>query len=94
MLERSVEQQCIREARRRGGAALKLVPMGLRGFPDRTVLLPGGRIGFMETKRPGGKPRALQKWWHKKLGHLGFHVGVPDSPKAVNDLFDGWFGPY
>lgn len=94
MLERTVEQKCVREARRRRGVALKLVPVDLAGFPDRTILLPGGRIAFVETKRPGARPRELQKWWHKNLRHLGFQVGVPDTPEAVVALFDEWFGLY
>ena len=46
-------------------------------MPDRIVLLPGGRIIFVETKRPkGGKLSKLQEWWHHKLQDLGFQATV------------------
>lgn len=43
-----------------GGIALKLVSPGFDGMPDRLVLLPGGKIGFVEVKVPGKEPRPLQ----------------------------------
>jgi ubiquinone/menaquinone biosynthesis C-methylase UbiE len=62
---------------RHGGLCLKWVCPGWSGVPDRIVLLPGGRIMFVETKRPkDGKLSAMQKWWLKKLRGLGFDVWV------------------
>ena len=43
-----------------GGICPKLVSPGFDGMPDRMVLLPNGRIGFVEVKAPGEKPRPLQ----------------------------------
>ena len=44
-----------------GGICPKLVSPGTNGMPDRMVLLPGCRIGFVEVKAPGQKPRPLQQ---------------------------------
>lgn len=72
-LEKDIERKLRREVERRGGRCLKWVCPGWAGVPDRIVLLPGGRIYFVETKRPkGGKLSALQKKWGEWLIELGF----------------------
>ena len=43
-----------------GGLALKFISPGYAGVPDRLVLMPGGKMCFMELKAPGRKPRPLQ----------------------------------
>ncbi|EEP0571363.1 VRR-NUC domain-containing protein, partial [Salmonella enterica] len=47
--------------------------------PDRIVLLPGGRLVFVECKAPGKAPRADQGREHERLRALGFTVVVLDS---------------
>jgi hypothetical protein len=49
------------------------------GVPDRIVLLPHGRIVFIELKAPGKKLRAMQEYRAKELRALGFDVRVIDS---------------
>jgi len=72
-LERDIEQKLRREVERRGGRCLKWVCPGWSGVPDRIVLLPGGRIYFVETKRPkGGKLSTLQLKWAEWIKGLGF----------------------
>lgn len=54
-----------------GGVCIKLSPVGLRGVPDRLIVLPG-RVIFVELKRPkGGVIAALQHWWRDRLIALG-----------------------
>ena len=60
MREKSVEQKLVRAVRVAGGIAPKFVSPGFDGMPDRIVILPGGKIGFVEVKAPGKKPRPLQ----------------------------------
>ncbi|EES5143852.1 VRR-NUC domain-containing protein, partial [Escherichia coli] len=52
---------------------------GRRSVPDRIVLLPGGRIIFVECKSPGKPPRPDQLREHERLRKLGFTVVVLDS---------------
>ena len=82
MIERDVERALVGIVKRHGGLALKWVCPGWLGVPDRIVLLPRGRILFVELKRPkGGKISAMQDWWRRKLSGLGFRVlVVKDKP--------------
>lgn len=72
-LEKDIERALVRKVKERGGQCLKWVCPGQAGVPDRIVLLPGGRIIFVEIKRPtGGILSKLQIYWAKKLKGLGF----------------------
>jgi hypothetical protein len=61
--------------------ALKLVIELARGFPDRTVLCPGGQVVFFEFKRPDGAGvlSRQQKRILKVLRGLGFTAHVCDD---------------
>lgn len=72
-LEKDIEQKLRKMVEAHKGLCLKWVCPGWSGVPDRIILLPGGRVIFVETKRPkGGKISVLQSWWRKKLQVLGF----------------------
>lgn len=76
-LEREIEKKLLAKVKALGGRCPKWTSPGSSGVPDRIVLLPGGRIYFVETKRPkDGELSALQKKWHEWLARLGFHVWV------------------
>lgn len=76
-LEKEIECKLRQMVEKHGGQCLKWVCPGWSGVPDRIILLPGGLILFVETKRPkGGKLSRLQEWWADKLRGLGFWSGV------------------
>lgn len=82
-LESALEDRCVKRIEAIGGRALKLVIPGVRGFPDRTMLMPGQRIWFAEFKRlKTGRISAQQVRWGEVLGNLGFHVHFIDSDAA------------
>ena len=88
-LESSIEANVIRWAEgRMSGDALKLKGDGGRGFPDRTLLLPGSKIVFPELKRPGkGKRYEQQKRRIARLQELGFAADFCESLDDVIELF-------
>lgn len=72
-LEKDIERKLRKAVEAQDGRCLKWVCPGWSGVPDRIVLLPGGRICFVETKRPrGGRLSKVQKKWREWLTRLGF----------------------
>lgn len=88
MREKAVEEALTKAVKKRGGLALKLVCPGTAGMPDRLVLLGDGKVGFVELKTPGQKPRALQKRRHARLRSLGCKVYVIDSLEQIPAVLD------
>lgn len=88
MLERDVEKRLVSEVKKRHGVSPKFVSPGTNGMPDRIVLLPNGKIVFVELKAPGKKPRALQLACHKKLRALGFDVFVIDNISQIDEMLE------
>lgn len=88
MREKIIERVLAVQAIKRGGIALKFVSPGTDGMPDRLVLMPGGRMAFVEVKAPGKKPRPLQASRHEKLRALGFRVYVLDSREQIGGILD------
>jgi hypothetical protein len=61
---------------------------GFDGMPDRLVLLPGGKCGFVEVKAPGKKPRALQRVRIEMLRVWGFKVYVLDAKEQIEEIIN------
>lgn len=88
MREKTIEHKLTIAAKNMGGIALKFVSPGFDGMPDRIVLLQGGKIGFVEVKAPGEKPRPLQLVRHGLLRRLGFKVYVLDDERQIGGILD------
>ena len=86
MKEKQIEQKLVRMAAAAGGVALKFVSPGCDGVPDRLVLFPGGKAGFVELKAPGKKPRPLQLRRISQLRRLGFAVFVVDGVEQISEV--------
>lgn len=73
VMEREIEAKLVAMVEAAGGKCLKWVCPGWAGVPDRICLLPGGKVFFVETKRPkGGRLSKLQEYWGTKLVQMGF----------------------
>ncbi|OKP02580.1 VRR-NUC domain-containing protein [Xenorhabdus eapokensis] len=74
-----IEKYLVNEVKKTGGIAYKFISPGRRGVPDRIVVLPSGRVVFVECKAPDEKPRPEQLREHERLRALGHEVVVLDS---------------
>ena len=88
MREKLIEQNLVQAVRRMGGLAPKFTSPGWAGAPDRLVLLPGGRLAFVEVKAPGKTLRPLQVKRKGQLEALGFRVHVIDRPEQIGGALD------
>ena len=88
MREKVIEHKLVKSVKQMGGICPKFVSPGFDGMPDRLVLLPFGKIAFVEVKAPNKKPRPLQKARHKMLKRLGFKVYVLDDAEQIGGIID------
>ena len=88
MNERTIERKLVEAVRSRGGLCPKFVSPGWDGVPDRIVLLPDGKVSFVETKAPGKSMRPLQKRRKEQLEGLGFKVFCLDSVEGIKEVLD------
>lgn len=77
--ESTIENNLVKKVKAAGGIAYKFTSPGRKAVPDRLVLLPGGRVVFVECKAPGEAPRPDQLREHNRLRALGFSVVLLDS---------------
>lgn len=88
MREKTVEGKLTNAVRMMGGIAFKFVSPGFDGVPDRLVLLPQGKMAFIELKAPGKKLRPLQVRRKNQIGGLGFRVYCIDNPAQIGVILD------
>ena len=71
MKERDVEVLLREGVKQLGGKAYKWVSPGNAGVPDRIVILPGGKVIFIELKQENGRLTRLQKVQQQTLRGMG-----------------------
>lgn len=86
MREKTIEAKLVQAVLTKGGLAPKFISPGLDGVPDRLVLLPGGRIAFIELKAPGKTLRPLQVRRKRQLEALGFSVYCIDGVEQIESV--------
>ena len=84
MRESKIEAHLVKKVKEAGGLCWKFTSPNLRGVPDRVVLMPEGRICWVELKAPGRKPSPLQQRRHIELWQRGHRVAILDSIEAVD----------
>lgn len=89
MRESLIERRLREAVERAGGKCLKLPANLYRGIPDRLVLLPGGRVFFIELKTSKGKPSEPQIAFREFLQRLGFHsliiYGISETDQFIQE---------
>jgi hypothetical protein len=88
MRESFIEGALVKEVRKRKGLALKFISPSLAGVPDRIILLPNGKISFVEVKAPRKNMRVLQIKRKRQLEALGFLVYCIDSIEMIEGVLD------
>lgn len=88
MLEKYIEEQLITAVKKLGGICPKFTSPGFDGVPDRLVLLPHGKIAFVELKAPHKKMRPLQVKRKRQLEQLGFLVYCIDNTEQIGGVVD------
>lgn len=88
MEEKELERRFVKAVKAQGGMALKFISPGFDGVPDRIVLMPNGRIAFVELKSTGKKMRSIQIKRKKQLKSLGFSVYCIDRPEQIGGVLD------
>ena len=88
MKERDVEVLLREGVKQLGGKAYKWVSPGNAGVPDRIVILPGGKVIFVELKQENGRLTRLQKVQQEQLTRLKVPVatlyGIADVRKFLD----------
>ena len=76
--ESAIERELRDRVIARGGVCEKIMVIGRRGFFDRLIILPPGRIIFAEVKKPrGGRVSAHQRKYiddFKALGVVDIYI--------------------
>lgn len=67
----------------------KFKPFGIIGVPDRILLLKGGKLVFIELKKPkGSRVFPWQRRMHANLRRLGFRIELIYTYDQVAGLVD------
>ena len=85
--EFKIEDYLKEQVEKIGGKCYKFVSPGYDGMPDRIVVFSGCVI-FVETKRPGKKPRELQKIRLEELQMQGVITAVVSTKKEADFIVD------
>lgn len=86
MREALIEQYLVRQVKKLGGEIRKVQWVGRNGAPDRVVMLPAGRLIWIELKAPGEKPEPHQAREHERMRRMGQRVEVVDSMERVDEV--------
>ena len=84
--EKRVEALVVSGVKRMGGLAYKFVSPGNSGVPDRIILMPGGKIYFVELKREDGQLTNLQKRQINRIQKLDCQVDVLHGMVEVSNF--------
>lgn len=75
MTEQDIQAKIIKRLEAQGYFVLKLVQTNKTGIPDLIATKPN-EVRWIEVKKPGKKPSAVQEYRHGELRGLGYLVEV------------------
>lgn len=86
MKESAIEAKLVKGIRELGGLCYKFTSQGNPGVPDRLIILPGGRVIFVELKTEVGRLAAIQRWQISEMKQRGAEVRVLKGLDPVKDF--------
>jgi len=89
MSETAVRGSLKRWGEKRGWEILKAEGLAV-GFPDEMILIPGGRVIFVELKAADGRVAPSQKEWADKLSERGFNVCTVWGAQGLAEFKERW----
>lgn len=89
MLEKEIEKKVCDYAKAAGLLVYKFASPNHIGVPDRMFVAPHQHVFWIEFKREGGKPTAVQERECLKLRRCGFDVYLVDSVEDGIAVIDG-----
>lgn len=81
--EKTIEAYFLEQCRKHRMLCFKYTSPARNGVPDRVVISTRGTV-FVELKRPGETPTALQREVHHKIRSFGGEVHVIDTKRGVD----------
>lgn len=88
--ESKIEKRFVAYCRTHGLLTYKFSSPAHRGVPDRVVMA-GGKVMFLELKRPGNTPTALQLHEIARINAAGVHATWADSYDRAVAAVNGYF---
>lgn len=85
--EKAIEHRVVKLAKTYGAEVRKVRWIGRNGAPDRIVMLPDGRVIWIEFKAPGKRPTLQQQAEHARMRAVGQTVLVIDSVEGAEGVF-------
>jgi len=87
--EAFTERHCNELAKQAGCVLLKLQ---IKGWPDRILLAPNGRVAFIEFKREGGELKPLQRYFLRLLRTMKFRAEECDNVELFKRILSETVG--
>ena len=84
--EKMIERYLAEKAKNIGLPCLKYSNPNMVGYPDRLLVLPDGRVIWVELKSKGRKPTKIQQVRIAELSGMGHTVRVIDNKADIDEL--------
>lgn len=88
MREKEIEQKLVKAVKALDGLCIKFTSPSMDGVPDRLVLMPKGKVAFIELKATGKKPRPLQIKRMEQIKQLGVPCFILDDVKLIGGMLN------
>lgn len=88
MKEKDIENYLRTQVKKLGGIAYKFISPGNVGVPDRIIIMPNGKIYFVELKTDKGKLTELQNRQINMIKNLGQEVVVVYGKSGADEFIE------